>query len=433
MSNRPRSIIKNIFEKQSRDWLHLKTPQNLKKTIRIMSQNILAPSNIKKSHYKEQSFFELEKENRYKLLKNEIRANNADILCLQELEISDLDRFVNFNRNLGMNFIYQKKCCKSKTDGNAIFYNENKFELLKKYFIDFNFKNGFNYDQNDILKKEMVYPANALFGIFRTKEKYNKKILVVNTHLLFNPKKGDLKLSMIVLIQKSIKEIKKIFKIEDVFFIGDFNLVPNSMIYDYVTKSKLNLDVDIEEFSNQNLVLENKSKKLEEIVNLADRKYQPIKKVKKEKINKALVERLINISPIINNDNEEINFSLNIFKEKKESNNKLNSKNQKLILEKLSQDNKFISIYSKFNNLYNMENSKHKLCNENNNENLLSHYTQEIKSNVDYLFMSSHNYYIKSVLKSPNLRHLNNMNKTIPSDYFGSDHFSLVADVGLKN
>lgn len=424
-TNRSRTI-KNILEKQTRFFLHLKKPKPLKNTTRLMTQNLLAPSNIKKNHYKEQTYFELEKEGRYKLLKNEIRQNKPDILCLQELETSDLSNFANFSKNLGMDYIYEKKGCKSKTDGNAIFYNENKFEFLKKYFIDFNFKNGNGYEKDDILKKEMVYPSNAIFGVFRMKDKGKKKILVVNTHLLFNPKKGDLKLSMIILIKKSIKEIKKVHKIEDVFLIGDFNLVPNSMIYDYLTKNTIDLDVDLQEFSNQNMVMENKAKKLEEIINLTDRNFFPIKKSRKEKMNKMLVERLINISPVISNDNEEINFSINKLKEK------VNFEKIILKLENLSKENQFISLYSKFNILYNQENGLN-ISKFQNYENLLSHFTQEIQSNVDYLFMSSNNFVVKSVLKNPDLEFLKGLEKTIPTQHFGSDHFSLVADLGLKN
>ncbi len=342
------------------------------------------------------------------------------------MDFHDVEIFKNFvKRDLNMDFVYQKKFCISKSDGNAIFYNEEKFELVKKFFINFNFKNASNYDQNDLLKKNLSFPSNALFAILQTKNIDKKKILVVNTHLLFDPNRGDIKLSMIIMIKKSINLIKKIYKIEDVFFAGDFNLVPNSMLYDFITKQKIDLDINLKEYSNQEMMMENSNKNLEELILLGDRKFSNSNNKQKNSkvIEKDLLERLINVSPVICNDNEEINFSLN--------NNFLKSEESINFLENLSMDNSFISLYSKFNHKYLVEKQKY-LNNKFNYENSFTHFAHDLKSTVDYIFMSSQNYYVKSVLNNPCVTYLTDLKKTAPNNFFGSDHFSLVADLVLK-
>jgi len=74
--------------------------------------------------------------------------------------------------------------------------------------------------------------------------------MVLTTHFLFNMNRGHVKLGFIVMIMKAIQAIKKKYGVEDVFFSGDFNLIPNSMLYNYIVNHKLNLKVDLKEYSN---------------------------------------------------------------------------------------------------------------------------------------------------------------------------------------
>jgi len=67
-------------------------------------------------------------------------------------------------------------------------------------------------------------------------------LLVVNTHLLFNNGRGDVKLAQVDLIMKSIEYLK--LELEEkhpgfnvnTILCGDFNAIPNSGVYEFINK-----------------------------------------------------------------------------------------------------------------------------------------------------------------------------------------------------
>ena len=40
------------------------------------------------------------------------------------------------------------------------------------------------------------------------------------------------------------------YKISDIFFSGDFNMIPNSMLYNYIKDGQVDFDVSLREYSN---------------------------------------------------------------------------------------------------------------------------------------------------------------------------------------
>jgi mRNA deadenylase 3'-5' endonuclease subunit Ccr4 len=65
----------------------------------------------------------------------------------------------------------------------------------------------------------------------------NHHFLVINTHLLYNPTKGNEKLAEIIIIIKTIEKIKAKFSHLDnihVIFKGDFNFLPSSSLYNFM-------------------------------------------------------------------------------------------------------------------------------------------------------------------------------------------------------
>lgn len=67
-------------------------------------------------------------------------------------------------------------------------------------------------------------------------------LLVANTHLLFNNNRGDIKLGQIHLMMKGVNYLKKKLEEEhphctvNTIFCGDFNSLPNSGIYHYISE-----------------------------------------------------------------------------------------------------------------------------------------------------------------------------------------------------
>ena len=90
------SIVKSNKEspvkKQNRIWLNLKGATKYE-AIRVMSYNLLAPSNIRKYMFPNHTTVELSKARRFQLLSTEILELKPDILCVQELDEADVELF----------------------------------------------------------------------------------------------------------------------------------------------------------------------------------------------------------------------------------------------------------------------------------------------------------------------------------------------------
>lgn len=95
----------------------------------------------------------------------------------------------------------------------------------------------------------MYHGANALFIILEDKI-FKKKFLFITSHIPYNVKRGQLKLACLTLIFKAIENIKNENQFDDIIFAGDFNMIPNSMLYEYLTQNNLNLEASLNEYSN---------------------------------------------------------------------------------------------------------------------------------------------------------------------------------------
>jgi protein angel len=86
------------------------------------------------------------------------------------------------------------------------------------------------------------------------KDKVNQHhVLVINTHLLFNNRRGDIKLLQIQSILAAARTIINGLGAANVSLVwtGDFNLIPNSPIYDYLRTGCLNVSTaDIKKVPN---------------------------------------------------------------------------------------------------------------------------------------------------------------------------------------
>lgn len=73
------------------------------------------------------------------------------------------------------------------------------------------------------------------------KEQKQKLICIANTHLLFNPKRGDLKLAQIRLLLNSIDSIFAKHGEIPILLSGDLNLTPDSDIFKFLKSGTLDL------------------------------------------------------------------------------------------------------------------------------------------------------------------------------------------------
>jgi hypothetical protein len=93
-------------------------------------------------------------------------------------------------------------------------------------------------------------------------EKQTKlKFVVANTHILFNMKRGDVKTGQVALLLASIERFTMSMRFDDeysgVLLCGDFNIEPNSPIYDFILQGTLKYST----FSSQELAFEQKTQR----------------------------------------------------------------------------------------------------------------------------------------------------------------------------
>jgi len=102
-----------------------------------------------------------------------------------------------------------------------------------------------------------------MFCILRHKnDPVKAPILIVNTHLIYNPQRGDVKLGQILLILRAIEQIKIKYNVSDIMFAGDFNFIPNSLFYSLIQHRNVRLDLPTSMMSGQIFVSSSKFKRL---------------------------------------------------------------------------------------------------------------------------------------------------------------------------
>ena len=265
-----------------------------------------------------------------------------------------------------------------KFDGCALFFKANKFNLLKSKEI--------NYHREDLMRI-LDRPNVGLIAMLQPSDQndinqIDNCLIVGTTHVLFNPKRGDIKLAQIRLLLAEMERMA-LRKIDNdglksyypFILTGDFNLLPNSSIYHFLERGILNWQ-NLDYYSLSGHFLSNK---------------------------KSITNDRINIQTIASNTeflNEDCKDMLN------ENSNQALSHNLKLQS----------VFYSK----------------DRNNRRLITTKHDQACEMVDYIF-----YHQTPELDLVGFRKLLNEDRTyddipyLPNELIGSDHFSLVTKFSL--
>lgn len=161
---------------------------------KVMSYNILSQELLERHMYlyskcRDQ---DLQWDNRVRALLTQIIAHNADIVCLQEVE---QDHWLQDIRDTlaeqGYAGVYKKQTG-DNTHGCAILFQSSKFQQLRSIPVEF-LKGGV-LDRHNIGLILLLQPRQEVYG------GQVKKICVATTHLLFNPRRGDVKLAQLMVL-----------------------------------------------------------------------------------------------------------------------------------------------------------------------------------------------------------------------------------------
>ncbi|NWU98122.1 ANGE1 protein, partial [Upupa epops] len=132
---------------------------------------------------------------------------------------------------------FYKRRTGMKTDGCAVCFKYSRFKLISFSPVEY-FRPGL-----DILNRDNVGLVLLLQPLLQEglDLKAVSPLCVANTHLLFNPRRGDIKLTQMAML---LAEIDKIAKTTEgsyypVILCGDLNSVPDSPLYRFIRNGEL--------------------------------------------------------------------------------------------------------------------------------------------------------------------------------------------------
>lgn len=205
---------------------------------KVLSYNVLAQALLESHAYLYEACCQevLQWDVRATHLYNEITNLSPDILCLQEVQSSHLKTFYSKFEEIGYFGIFKKKTGDTLVDGCAIYFKKSVFRLKDFVNVEFN-QPGINFlDRNQIgiiVKLSSVRHPNTV-------------IVVANTHLLYNPRRLDIRLAQLKLFLAEIDRVAydhREARYLPLILAGDLNSLPDSKIISLLDESMSMLTV----------------------------------------------------------------------------------------------------------------------------------------------------------------------------------------------
>lgn len=199
--------------------------------VKIMSYNILAQTllvrHINLYRHCNRNMQILQEEHRYRNIVNEILNYNCDIVCLQEVEDSDLNYFVNVLAQHNYKHVYKKRTG-DNVDGCCIFYKHRKYALTRCKFVEY-----FKGDHHSLMNKHNV-------GVIANLRSAHQSIIIANTHFLYNPRRNDIRYEQCKHLLSQVKHMYETSASENtsVVITGDLNSSPKSGLVNFILRNK---------------------------------------------------------------------------------------------------------------------------------------------------------------------------------------------------
>ncbi|KAG0680799.1 hypothetical protein C6P40_003953 [Pichia californica] len=210
-------------------------------TLKIMTYNLLAQALIRRTLFPDNGEI-LKWQKRSKVLIQELKDYDCDVLCLQEV---DFVQYKTFWRPELEKLGYETKFHRGndKNHGISIFYKRSLFNLIDLCLIDFDNEKSGNIQPRTITKN-----VGLILGLVLRNDS-TKMITIGTAHLFWHPfgtyertRQTFIVLSKSKEFEKRIQvlhpEIKKIWK----FFAGDFNSQPYDAPYLSITSKPVKYD-----------------------------------------------------------------------------------------------------------------------------------------------------------------------------------------------
>nr|XP_054304043.1 protein angel homolog 1 isoform X2 [Pongo pygmaeus] len=174
---------------------------------------------------------------RFVNLMQEFQHWDPDILCLQEVQEDHYwEQLEPSLRMMGFTCFYKRRTgC--KTDGCAVCYKPTRFRLLCASPVEY-FRPGLELLNRDNVGLVLLLQPLIPEGLGQVSV---APLCVANTHILYNPRRGDVKLAQMAIL---LAEVDKVARLSDgshcpIILCGDLNSVPDSPLYNFIRDGEL--------------------------------------------------------------------------------------------------------------------------------------------------------------------------------------------------
>ncbi|RUS19350.1 Endonuclease/exonuclease/phosphatase [Endogone sp. FLAS-F59071] len=200
----------------------------------ITSYNVLADSCLQKTRelYQHALDSELAWDQRGLLVFEELKARVCDIYCLQEVDIDHYQSgFQKAFDEMGFDGVYKRRSEKGQSDGCAVFVKRERFQIEQTMLLE--------YNQNGYLDRGNVAIILILKDL-QAKINEHRQICIANTHLLFNTKRGVMKLAQLDLLFRTIQQELKGRDVP-IVLCGDMNSTPDSLVSTFIKDGAIDI------------------------------------------------------------------------------------------------------------------------------------------------------------------------------------------------
>lgn len=224
----------------------------------MLSYNVLCQKYATSQAYGYTPCWALAWDYRKELLMTEILSYNAEIICLQEVEMAQFEEF--FRDRLEeaggyQGLFFPKSRAKTMADnerravdGCAIFYKSSKFELLSHHLLEYNQSALQRADlkaSDDTYNRVMPKDNVAVIILLRNKAN-DTELLVANSHIHWDPQFADVKLVQIGMMMDELVRVQKKHpqhqKKRAMLVCGDYNSEPGSSVYELLSQGTVKPD-----------------------------------------------------------------------------------------------------------------------------------------------------------------------------------------------
>lgn len=194
-------------------------------TFTILSYNCLASNSATSENFPRSDPNHLQFRHRMRVLEQEFRQYNADIVCLQEIY---LNNYYNWLSSLMNTLGYAQGLYAKATEsmnGVATFFKADKFSLIEKRCIDY-------YRQAQVVSPSLVSNNSGVLCILElTNDYHRRKICIANTHLSRDPELPHIQLFQ---LKTLFAEAENMSSFSAFVLAGDFNRPWSSVPVDYI-------------------------------------------------------------------------------------------------------------------------------------------------------------------------------------------------------